>query len=133
MGESSRSSPHAIVIDMSLITRKIIEVCLGREGIGVVSYADPLEALRAMARSHGEGIPDLAFVEVEFPQSPLGGYTMVQILRSRASAKALPIIMISRRDGIFDRLLARLAGANDYLVKPLTTQALLGTVHRYLR
>jgi twitching motility two-component system response regulator PilG len=132
MNDSTRFSRSAIVIDPSLVVRKIIQVTLGREGIEVVSYAYPLEALTAMAHPEGMRIPDLIFLETDFPHSPLNGYTMVQLLRSKAVLHKTPMIIISRRDRTYDRLLARLAGANEYLVKPIMTQDLLDVVRRYM-
>jgi len=132
MKDDTHFSGYAIVIDPSLIVRTIIRICLGREGIEVVAYEHPLEALHAMARPEGMRVPDLVFVEVDFPQSPLNGYTMVQLLRSKEVLQRTPILMISNRDRIYDRLLARLAGANEYLVKPLETQDLIQVVQRYM-
>jgi twitching motility two-component system response regulator PilG len=132
MKDDTHFSGYAIVIDPSLIVRTIIRICLGREGIEVVAYEHPLEALHAMARPKGMRVPDLVFVEVDFPQSPLNGYTMVQLLRSKEVLQRTPILMISNRDRIYDRLLARLAGANEYLVKPLETQDLIQVIQRYM-
>lgn len=130
--DSNRFSRYAIVIDDSLVVRTIFRIRLSREGIEVVGYAHPLEALHAMARPTGMRIPDLIFIETDFPQSPLNGYTMVQLLRAKAALLKVPIIIISRRDRIYDRLLARLAGANEYLVKPVMTETLVDIVRRYM-
>lgn len=140
MDDSSRSSPFAIVIDDSLFIRKNIAACLrrkrieGRKEIEVEGYADPLEALRAMA-GPGARMPDLVFIAAEFPQSPLNSLTAVKILRSRATAQELPIIMIARpgHKRTLGRLFARLAGANEYLVKPLTRQAIQEMAERYIK
>jgi twitching motility two-component system response regulator PilG len=132
MHDDTRFSRYAIVIDPSLIVRTNIRIYLGREGIKVVGYTHPLEALHAMAQPDGMRVPDLVFVETDFPHSPLNGYTMVQLLRSKAVLHKTPIVMISQRDRIYDRLLARLAGANEYLVKPVLTQDLQTIIGKYI-
>jgi twitching motility two-component system response regulator PilG len=130
--DTANRSPLVVVIHNSLTVRKIIEVSLKRQGIEAIGYADPLEALAAMALP-GVPLPDLVFIEVAFPRSALNGFTTVQILRSRAPSEQLPIVMLARHDRIIDRLFARLAGANEFLTTPLTTEVLLGTVRRYIK
>jgi two-component system, chemotaxis family, sensor histidine kinase and response regulator WspE len=130
--DTTRFTRYAIVIDPSLIVRTIIRICLGREGIEVAEYANPLEALRAMAHPEGARVPDLVFVETDFPASPINGLAMVKLLRSKPALQQTPIIIVSRRDRVYDRLLGRLAGANLYLVKPIMRQDLQAVVRQFV-
>ena len=130
---ATNRSPLVVVIHDALAVRKIIEITLRRQGIVAVGYAEPLAALRAIALP-GAHLPDLVFVEVAFfPGARLDGFNIVQLLRSRAPAEQLPIVMLARHNRRIDRLFARLAGANDFLTTPLKTSVLLGTVRRYIK
>lgn len=123
--------PLVLVIDDSATVRKIIEVTLRREGAQVVSYGDPLEALRALFAPNA-AIPVLAFVERNFPRSRIkSGLTVLEMITSKASLKGMAIVMVGREDRVLDRLFARLAGAEEYLVKPLLQQAILATYRKF--
>jgi CheY-like chemotaxis protein len=125
--------PLVVVIDASVTIRKIFEVCLRREGgIEYRGYADPLVALRVLSLP-GAQMPNLVFVALEHPQARPSGYTTIQILRRRATAAEMPIVAVMRRARVLDYLLVRLAGANEYLVMPLTRQEIQEVVRRYLK
>ena len=124
-------SPLVIVIDESPFIGTWIEIALRREGIKAIRFADPFEALRALAAPNAS-VPDFAFIGLDFPRARIkSGLTLIQILRSKVPD--LPVVIIARRDRVLDRLFARLAGAQDYLVKPLTTQAVIAAVRKYVQ
>lgn len=117
-----------VVIDDSPTICKILETCLRRAGHQAVSYPDPVQALQALFR--GEiARPDVLFVDLVLPH--MDGYEVIKLLRARAEFKAVPIIAISGRDSVVDRLKARLAGANDYVTKPFKTERILALVQKY--
>ena len=118
-----------LVIDDSPTVRKIIETCLHRVGYQVVSFADPVPALRALFVTREIALPDMLLVDIGLPN--LDGYDVVKRMRNHPVCKQLPIIAISGRSGALDRLLARLAGANAYLLKPFRTQELIALVQYY--
>ncbi len=115
-----------MVIDASPTTRKIIEVCLRREGLEVVSYPDGIKALRAIADRYLDRIPDLVIVDLDLPK--MSGFEIARYLRSKPQWGRTFIVILSRHDGILVRLKARLAGAQAYLTKPFTTQMIVGVV-----
>jgi twitching motility two-component system response regulator PilG len=123
-------SALVLVIDDSPTVRKIIEVTLRREGVEVVSYPDGVEALRAITTRPCGRLPDLLFLDLELPR--MNGFEIARYLRSQPQWNRTAIVMLSRRDGIVDRLKARLAGAQAYLTKPCTTQMIMESVHTYL-
>ncbi len=125
------ASPLAVVIDSDRFILKWLEVCLKREGIASEGFADPFEALRYLVAL--EASPALAFVEMDFPGFSMNGLTLLKIIRSREALRNMPVVMITGRDRIVDRLFARLAGAEDYLVKPLTKEAIHATVGKYVQ
>jgi CheY-like chemotaxis protein len=125
---SAREGPLVLMIDDSRTTRKILEVCLEREGYSVVSYGDPLEALRALNVPNA-AIPDIAFIDIGLPG--MNGYQVIQYLKVRPQFQQMTIIVLSGRNGLLDRLKARLAGATEYVTKPFKTQEIVALVQKY--
>lgn len=115
----------AMIIDDSLTVRKILEVTLRREGLEVLSFADGMEALRVL-ELEPQLIPDLLFLDLALPG--MDGITVLRLLRARSRFDAMVIVILSRRDGMLDRLKSRLAGATIYLTKPFKTQEVLSIV-----
>jgi twitching motility two-component system response regulator PilG len=119
-------SALVMVIDDSPTVRKILEVTLRREGMEVVSYPDGVEAFRAIITRQLDRLPELLFLDIELPR--INGFEIAQYLRSKPQWDQTAIVMLSRRDGIIDRIKARFAGAQAYLTKPFKTQTILETV-----
>ncbi|GCE22247.1 response regulator [Dictyobacter kobayashii] len=122
-------NPWIMVIDDSATIRKILETCLGREGYEVKSFPDGVAAMRWLAESD-TCIPNLIILDIELPQ--MDGYEVARRLKNKPQMGQAVIIMLTRRDGVADRLKGRLAGAKDYLVKPFRTQTLLSIVETHL-
>jgi twitching motility two-component system response regulator PilG len=117
-----------VVIDDSPTICKILEISLHREGYEVVTYLNPVQALQALL--WGEvARPDVLLVNLVLPQ--MNGYEVMRRLRAKPEFKAVPIIAITGREGMLDRLKARLAGANDYVIKPFKTQYIVDLVQKY--
>src|SRR5712691_2129215 len=111
------------VIDASHITRKILEVSLGRAGYEVRTFADPVQALQAL-QTPADHPPDVAYIAARLPR--ITGYKVVQFLRKRSRYDHIVLIgLLTEDDGMLGRLKIRLAGAKQYLVKPLRTQEVL--------
>ena len=121
-------SKLVMIIDDSLTVRKIMETSLKREGFASVSYPDGIEALRAL--SEGLQIPDLVLLDIGLPK--MDGYEVARHLKTKQQFGNTPIVMISKRDGVIDRLKGRLAGAKDYITKPFKTQEVMTIVHSHL-
>ena len=121
-------SKLVMIIDDSLTVRKIIETSLKREGFASVSYPDGIEALRAL--SEGLAVPDLVLLDIGLPK--MDGYEVARHLKTKRQFGNTPIVMISQRDGMIDRLKGRLAGAKDYITKPFKTQEVMTIVHSHL-
>lgn len=124
-------TPHKLVlaIDDSLTVRKIVETCLRREGIEVISFADGIEALHWLNGPDGRS-PDLVLLDVNMPR--MDGYEVARQLKARLHRRGTVIVMLTRRDGVIDRLKGRLAGAVDHLGKPFQVQQLLRVVAYHL-
>jgi twitching motility two-component system response regulator PilG len=119
-----------LVIDDSFIVRKIVEVVLRREGYEVLGFPDGIEALQWITTPQAR-VPDLIVLDICLPQ--LNGYEVARRLKNQPRLGIMAIIMLTRRDGMIDRLKGRLAGARGYLTKPFKTQELLQEVQLHLR
>lgn len=113
---------YVLIVDDSPTVRKIVELSLQREGYKVHSCVDGLEAMQLLT-TPGVRIPDLIVLDIGLPR--MDGYEVARRLRSKPQFQRTVIVMLTRRDGIVDRLKGRLAGATVYLTKPFTTQDLL--------
>jgi DNA-binding response OmpR family regulator len=122
-------STLAMIIDDSLTVRKILEVTLRREEFDVVSFADGLEALHAL-KAKTDLVPAVIFVDILLPG--MDGYALIRLLRTNARFDSTIIIILSRRDGVMDRLKGRMAGATVYMTKPFKTQDIVSVLAQCL-
>ncbi len=122
-------SKLVMVIDDSTTIRKIIETCLGRQGFQVVGFPDGVEAMRWLMEPTSR-VPDLVLLDIGLPK--MDGYEVARRLKIKPQFSNTVIIMLSRRDGMIDRLKGRLAGAKDYITKPFKTQDMISVIESYL-
>jgi twitching motility two-component system response regulator PilG len=118
-----------MIIDDSATVRKIVETCLRREGFDVLGFPDGVEAMRWLTEP-GAVVPDLVVLDIGLPK--MDGYEVARRLKTKAQFSNTVIIMLSRRDGMIDKLKGRLAGAKDYLTKPFKTQEIISVVESHL-
>lgn len=119
--------PKVLVIDDSHTIRRSAELFLRQGGFEVLLAEDGFEALAVV----DEHEPALVFCDILMPR--LDGYQTCALLRRNPRFAQLPVVMLSSRDGLFDRARARLAGAQDHLTKPFTKDQLLQAVARHAR
>jgi twitching motility two-component system response regulator PilG len=122
-------SKLVMVIDDSTTVRKIIETCLGRQGFQVLGFPDGVEAMRWLMEPTSH-VPDLVFLDIGLPK--MDGYEVARRLKIKPQFSNTVIVMLSRRDGMIDRLKGRLAGAKDYITKPFKTQDIISVTESYL-
>ena len=122
-------SKLVMVIDDSATVRKIVETCLKREGIEVKSFPDGVEAMRWLTEPEAR-IPNLVILDIGLPK--MDGYEVARRLKTKPQFSNTVIIMLSRRDGMIDKLKGRLAGAKDYLTKPFKTQDIIAVIESHL-
>ena len=136
MTSSYSPDPHPnthyaiLVIDDSATVRKILETYLGREGFTVQTFSDGVETMRWLASSQGHP-PNLIFLDIQLPK--MNGYAVLRKLKSKSAYQRTVVVMLTRHDGPKDRLLARIAGAQDYLTKPFQMQDILAIVKKHLK
>jgi twitching motility two-component system response regulator PilG len=120
------NKPSIVVIDDSPTIRKAISLTLSRVGLTAVGAASGVSGLAAIV----EHRPAAIFLDIVLQR--LNGYQVCQIIKQHPISRSTPVIMLSGRDGVFDKVRGRLAGADDYITKPFEPEALLRTIARYL-
>ncbi len=118
--------PLVLVVDDSPTIRKIVEVTLRRERINVLGVGDGLSALAALADKQ----PLLVLLDITLPG--MDGYQICQVIKQRPATKHIPVVMLSGRDGFFDKVRGKLVGSTQYVTKPFDPAALVKAVTRHL-
>ena len=128
--EPSASSPtvtKVLVIDDSNTIRRSAEIFLKQGGHEVMLAEDGFDALAKLSDYQ----PDLVFCDILMPR--LDGYQTCAIIKRNPQFAALPVIMLSSKDGLFDKARGRMVGSQDYLTKPFTKDQLLQAVQQHRR
>jgi twitching motility two-component system response regulator PilG len=111
-----------LVIDDSKTIRRTAETLLSKEGCQVFTAIDGFDALSKIADHQ----PDLIFVDIMMPR--LDGYETCSLIKHNKVFRDTPVIMLSSKDGLFDRARGRIVGSEQYLTKPFTKDELLGAI-----
>lgn len=128
MSESrSLNSVKVMVIDDSNTIRKSAEIFLVQAGCQVVLAEDGFDALAKIADHQ----PDLVFCDILMPR--LDGYQTCALIKKNPRFASTPVVMLSSKDGLFDRARGRMVGSDEYLTKPFTKDSLLSTVAAHAR
>jgi twitching motility two-component system response regulator PilG len=115
-----------MVIDDSKTIRRTAETLLKKSGCEVVTATDGFEALSKIL----EHRPNIIFVDIMMPR--LDGYQTCALIKNNKMFKDTPVIMLSSKDGLFDRARGRIVGSEQYLTKPFTKDELLGAISQYV-
>jgi twitching motility two-component system response regulator PilG len=127
VSESASGPIKVLVIDDSNTIRRSAEMFLRQAGFDVILAEDGFDALAKISDHQ----PRVIFVDIMMPR--LDGYQTCALIKQNPSLKATPVIMLSSKDGVFDRARGRLAGSDRYLTKPFTKEALIDTVNEYVK
>ena len=111
-----------LVVDDSKTIRRTAETLLSKEGCQVFTATDGFDALSKIADHQ----PDLIFVDIMMPR--LDGYQTCSLIKHNKLFRDTPVIMLSSKDGLFDRARGRIVGSEQYLTKPFTKDELLGAI-----
>ena len=111
-----------LVIDDSKTIRRTAETLLKKVGCEVITASDGFEALSKIADNQ----PDIIFVDIMMPR--LDGYQTTALIKNNKVFKSTPVVMLSSKDGLFDRAKGRIVGSEQYLTKPFTKEELLGAI-----
>ena len=123
----SLSGVKVMIIDDSNTIRRSAEIFLVQAGCQVVLAEDGFDALAKIA-DHG---PDVIFCDIMMPR--LDGYQTCALIKKNPRFSATPLIMLSSKDGLFDRARGRMVGSDQYLTKPFTKAELLSAVDSFAK
>lgn len=115
-----------LVVDDSLTIRKALSSILEKNDYRVVTAEDGSHALKKL----NEAVPDLVLLDITMPW--MDGYEVCKNIKSKALTKKVPVVMLSGKDGLFDKVRGKLAGCNDYVTKPFDPDNLLKTIKKYM-
>jgi twitching motility two-component system response regulator PilG len=123
----SSAGVKVMVIDDSNTIRRSAEIFLVQAGYQVVLAEDGFDALAKISDHH----PQVIFCDIMMPR--LDGYQTCALIKKNPRFAATPVVMLSSRDGLFDRARGRMVGSDEYLTKPFTKDSLLQAVSRHAR
>jgi twitching motility two-component system response regulator PilG len=124
-GANELAGARVMVIDDSNTIRRSAEIFLLKAGCEVILAEDGFDAL-AKITDHQ---PQVIFVDIMMPR--LDGYQTCALIKKNPRLRDIPVIMLSSKDGLFDRARGRLVGSDEYLTKPFTKDTLLEAVRRH--
>ena len=119
------ASLKVMVIDDSNTIRRSAEIFLKQAGCEVVLAADGFDALAKIVDER----PDVIFCDIMMPR--LDGFQTCALIKRNPHYSSIPVIMLSSKDGLFDRARGSIVGADEYLTKPFTRDGLLQAVRHY--
>lgn len=114
-----------MIIDDSKTIRRTAETLLAKAGCEVITAVDGFDALAKIADTN----PDLIFVDIMMPR--LDGYQTCSLIKNNADFAAKPVIMLSSKDGFFDKARGRIVGSDEYLTKPFSKEELFDAIERH--
>ncbi|MBS3998422.1 MAG: response regulator [Hydrogenophaga sp.] len=122
---STTPALKVLVVDDSNTIRRSAEIFLKQGGHEVLLAEDGFDALSKI----NDYQPDLVFCDILMPR--LDGYQTCAIIKRNARFAGIPVVMLSSKDGVFDKARGRMVGSQDYLTKPFTKDQLLQAVQQF--
>jgi twitching motility two-component system response regulator PilG len=114
-----------LVVDDSNTIRRSAEILLSDSGYKVITATDGFDAMSKIVDNQ----PDIIFIDIVMPR--VDGYCACRMIKKNPLFFMTPVIMLSSKDGVFDKAKGYMAGSEEYLTKPFTKEALLTTIQRY--
>jgi len=126
-GVAGLTGLKVMVIDDSNTIRRSAEIFLKQSGCQVILAEDGFDALAKIA----DNDPDLIFCDILMPR--LDGYQTCALIKKSVKFSDTPVVMLSSKDGLFDRARGRMVGCDQYLTKPFTKDGLISAATEYAR
>jgi twitching motility two-component system response regulator PilG len=120
------SDLKVMIIDDSKTIRRTTETLLSKAGCDVITAIDGFDALSKIA----DNKPDIIFVDIMMPR--LDGYQTCALIKNNSEFKSTPVIMLSSKDGLFDKAKGRIVGSDQYLTKPFSKNELLEAISAHV-
>jgi twitching motility two-component system response regulator PilG len=124
--EDNFEGVKVMVIDDSKTIRRTAESLLKKVGCEVITAVDGFDALAKIADTN----PSIIFVDIMMPR--LDGYQTCALIKNNSALKHTPVIMLSSKDGLFDRAKGRIVGSDQYLTKPFSKDELLSAIREHV-
>lgn len=124
--EAQPTAKTILVVDDSPTIRKLISLKLQKCGHETVCATDGVDALEKI----NDVVPDLVLLDITMPR--MDGYQVCKLIRGNEATKNVPVVMISGKDGFFDKVRGKMVGTSDYITKPFGPETLMRTVNEYL-
>ncbi|MEZ5523763.1 MAG: twitching motility response regulator PilG [Pseudomonadales bacterium] len=115
-----------MVVDDSKTIRKTADTLLKKAGCQVITAEDGFDALSKIV----DHKPDIIFVDIMMPR--LDGYQACALIKNNKDFKSTPVVMLSSKDGLFDKAKGRIVGSDQYLTKPFSKEELLGAIREHV-
>jgi twitching motility two-component system response regulator PilG len=133
MGSQNSGSPQdnrtdrgtILVVDDSPTIRKLVDIILKKCGFRVISASNGLEALARI----NDGLPSMIFLDITMPR--MDGYQLCKIIKANQETRDIPVVMLTSKDGLIDKVRGRMAGSTGYITKPFGPDTLLQAVEKY--
>jgi twitching motility two-component system response regulator PilG len=116
-----------LIVDDSPTVRKLVSMTLEKSGYGVMTAADGYEAADQLLKS----LPDLILLDIAMPG--MDGYQVCKLIKENKETSTIPVIMLSGKDGFFDKIRGRMAGSTAYITKPFKPDALVESIKKYCK
>ena len=124
--EQHSNALRVMVIDDSKTIRRTAETLLKNVGCDVITAIDGFDALARIVDHH----PHIIFVDIMMPR--LDGYQTCALVKNNPAFKSIPVIMLSSKDGLFDKARGRIVGSEQYVTKPFTREELLDAIRTHV-
>jgi twitching motility two-component system response regulator PilG len=126
--EAEKPPPRGcvMVVDDSATVRKLVTLTLEKHGFHVYAATGGYEAVKLISEQR---LPDLILLDITMPE--MDGYQICKFIKQNRETRRVPVVMLSGKDGFFDKLRGRFAGSNDYITKPFKAEDLLRVAERY--
>jgi twitching motility two-component system response regulator PilG len=123
---SNMQAIKVMVIDDSNTIRRTAETLLTKAGCEVITAVDGFDSLAKIV----DGEPDIIFVDIMMPR--LDGYQTCALIKNNDQYKDIPVVMLSSKDGLFDKAKGRIVGADEYLTKPFSKNELFEVLEKFV-
>ena len=114
-----------LVVDDSATVRKLVSMTMEKQGYRVVTAADGFEAAACLRKL----LPDLILLDITMPG--MDGYQVCRLIRQQPETSKVPVVMLSGKDGFFDKIRGRLAGSTEYVTKPFKPERLVQVAKKH--
>ena len=121
---AAKPPPTVLVVDDSPTVQKIVSVTLSRHGYNVEVTSNAMQALAKL----NDFIPDIIFLDINLPH--MDGYQLCKIIKGNDLTKEVPVVMLSGKDGFFDKMRGKMVGATDYITKPFEPSTLVSAIKK---